>query len=167
MNRFTDSIKNDEVKQFLLGEGKYFEFSSEGYDFHDLNKTFEHILEYGNWYGQKKMAKLLQNEIYNLIKNFELSAWEFTQLVNYLYLYVYYKEIYKKIDAEMKVSNKLKDIINEKYIIYIDKFNISDKRNDLIKYQNDLPYLLFNLKKSFDRLKQEYGFSLFKENVID
>ena len=150
MNRFNDAINQGKVKDFLLGKNEYFEYSREGYTGHSATETFEHLYDFGKYYGFKKLSEILQEEIKKIILTEpELSVWEFNLLLVYIYIYLYYQiEVVnvKKIDYPLKIEKELRKIINVKFNYFVNLYGLNklyDQNKDL---QDNNSFLLFNLK---------------------
>ena|SRR5690554_1161606 len=159
---FVEAINKKEVKDFLLGRGDYFEWSDEGYSFHETLKTFNHLLDYAKLHSFKKMSNTLQNEILKILKtDNDWSVFEFCQLLSYIYIFVHKEKVLKEITYSFGLDPDLKTITNEKYNELVQEFGTSEEYDNSKTHEQNNAYLLNSIKSSFDILKENYGFELF------
>lgn len=85
MNQYIESKSKGEVKEFLLGMGKYFEYHDKdmSYPDHNVQKSFKYLLEYAKEYGYDKMTKELDDGLIEVL-NTDISPFDLRILMIYI-----------------------------------------------------------------------------------
>ncbi len=107
MNKFKQSIINNETKAFLLGRGQYFvrDLDRGG---HDNTDTYSQILMYLNEFGESEGYELLDNSISQILESEFLSPNDLMQLIGIIWSYYVNRKLENRLSKDWHVSDRLK-----------------------------------------------------------
>lgn len=123
-NRYLEAREKNEVKEYLLGEGKY-KLTNGNTNEHVRYLTFNQLKFYGKIHGNETLFDNIENDILSIIKQDIIIA-EFFAMMNYVSDILFFK---REINYSLKLKDELVSVIKEKLHYFDNQYKIDSETN--------------------------------------
>lgn len=159
VNKYQQAIENNEVEDFLLGNGKY-RYTND-MDMHNFYLTFDDIVEYSKIFGNQKMLNQLNSDLKKISPSISTPYYYYI-VINYIFLYTssYNNHENNDIVVEWKPDEELRSLLKDKMSELVLTYKIEDKDLGYELKENNHSFYLESVIKLINVFFKRFGVNL-------